>query len=202
MLAAISISHTFQPSRQTNVAVNCEGQQSKSATTNAQLPMKNSEDKTLDTVISEFQKHGQPADHGRMLYKYALAYNVDPMLALAVLEAESNFDPKATNKNQNGTFDRGYFQINDGTGPWLAKRLGLAQYNHNMAYDPQLNMKMGIYYLGLLARQNSDTHFVLTAYNRGEAGAKRMLRTHGTAVSRYSQRVLHIKAAKSPERRD
>lgn len=48
-----------------------------------------------------------------LIRKIAKDYGVDPKLALKVAECESGLDPTATNRNPNGTIDRGLFQWND-----------------------------------------------------------------------------------------
>lgn len=143
-------------------------------------------------IINAFLENKQPAYHGLLLYERSLEYGVDPKLALAVIVAESNVNPSATNNNANGTSDRGYFQINDGTGPWLAEQLGIENYSHDMAYDPEVNIEMGTYFLGYLSKKYPDQDHVLTAYNRGEGGARELERRTGSVASRYSQEVRNI----------
>ena len=61
------------------------------------------------------QKEEMPRDETipEMIQRIAKEKGVDPNLALRVAKCESSLNPKATNENENGTIDRGLFQIND-----------------------------------------------------------------------------------------
>ena len=47
-------------------------------------------------------------------------YGISPQLLWSIAKTESNFNPRAINRNSNGTYDYGLMQINSS---W-AKRLG------------------------------------------------------------------------------
>jgi len=83
-------------------------------------------------------------------------YEVRPQLALAVIEAESNFDPRARSpKNA-----QGLMQLIPGT----AKRFGVKN-----TLDPQDNVRGGLAYLRwLLSYYRGSVELALAAYNAGE----------------------------------
>ena len=89
----------------------------------------------------------------------ALKHGVDPELVHAVVQAESNYQPRA--KSPVGA--RGLMQVM----PTTAKDLGI----HNL-YDPHNNLEAGVQYLKfLLAR--FDLTRALAAYNAGPANVRK-----------------------------
>ena len=92
---------------------------------------------------------------------YAKRYEVDPLLVRAVIEVESNFDPKAVSRNG----AKGLMQIN----PITAKHLGL-----NDVFDIGENIEGGVRYLRyLLERYGWNLHMTLASYNAGPANIRR-----------------------------
>ncbi len=115
----------------------------------------------------------------------------DPELVLGVIQQESGFNPDAVNHNTNGTIDRGLMQINSGTAPWLWKQVFPDEpYEYTKLFDPEANLRLGIWYLNYLLDKFQDEHKALTAYNRGEGGMRSYVSRHGTARSSYSRSVL------------
>jgi len=91
-----------------------------------------------------------------LVQKIAPEYAVRPQLALAVIEAESNFDPLARSpKNA-----KGLMQLI----PKTAKRFGVRN-----VLDPNDNVRGGLAYLRwLLSYYRGDVVLALAAYNAGE----------------------------------
>jgi hypothetical protein len=101
---------------------------------------------------------GPIADLVRQL---APQYRLDPNLVLAVVEAESNFDPKAmSHKNA-----QGLMQLI----PATAERFGVAD-----VWDPEQNLRGGMSYLRwLLDHFDGDVKLALAGYNAGEQAVRR-----------------------------
>jgi soluble lytic murein transglycosylase-like protein len=76
----------------------------------------------------------------------ALRQHKDPLLVLAVINAESNFNPHA----HSSVGARGLMQIMPGTGQ------GLGVHNASALYDVQTNLRAGIKYLGSLWNKFAD----------------------------------------------
>lgn len=92
---------------------------------------------------------------------YSRIYEVDPLLVRAVIEVESNFNPKAV--SHNGA--QGLMQIN----PITAKHLGL-----NDVFDIRENIEGGVRYLRYLLELNGwSLHMALASYNAGPANIRR-----------------------------
>jgi soluble lytic murein transglycosylase-like protein len=109
-------------------------------------------------------------------------YRLSPDLVLAVVEAESNFNPQAVSpKNA-----QGLMQLI----PATAQRFGV-----NNVWDPEQNLRGGMAYLRwLLDHFNGDIRLALAGYNAGEQAVRR----HGgippydetrNYVSRISRRL-------------
>jgi TolA-binding protein len=96
--------------------------------------------------------------------KYSSQYNVDPLFILAVIRQESNFMPDAISY----AGARGLMQIMPSTGESIARQLGISNYNVNMLTDPDINIKMGTFYLRQqLDNFNQNKFYCAGAYNGG-----------------------------------
>lgn len=112
-------------------------------------------------------------------------YGINPMIMLELIKAESNFDPKAVSKDG----ARGLCQLKPVTAKELSRELGI-NFGEKTLFDIDYNISLGTYYLAkLLHRHNGDYHRALTAYNRGPKGLEIYIKSRGTAVSRYSERI-------------
>lgn len=96
-----------------------------------------------------------------LVHKLAPQYGVSPRLALAVIRAESNFNPAAvSNKNA-----QGLMQLI----PETAARFNVAK-----PFDPEQNIRGGLSYLRwLLAYFKGDVALVAAGYNAGEGAVNR-----------------------------
>ena len=95
------------------------------------------------------------------IHHYSRLYEVDPLLVRAVIEVESNFNPKAV--SHNGA--QGLMQIN----PITAKHLGLEN-----VFDIGENIEGGVRYLRyLLELYGWNLHMTLASYNAGPTNIKR-----------------------------
>lgn len=128
-----------------------------------------------------------------LVQKMAPQYQIDPQLALAIIAAESNFNPQALSpKNA-----QGLMQLI----PETSER-----FNVKNPYDPAQNIRGGLTYLRwLLAYFEGDIALVAAAYNAGEgkveryrgvppyletrAYVQRILRAVGAAVHPFDQRI-------------
>ena len=89
--------------------------------------------------------------------KAAARYRLPPALILAVIEVESNFNPRAVSRKG----ARGLMQIMPTTGSMFAAR------PHEL-FDPSVNIDVGSRYLRYLAnRYRGDVETMLKAYNWG-----------------------------------
>lgn len=110
----------------------------------------------------------------------------DPIFVLAVIETESQFNPKAI-----GQFGEvGLMQIKPDTAKWIANKYKLKYINQKDLENPKTNIRIGLAYMAYL-REEFDSSSVkyVSAYNMG-AGNVRKIFSKKTKTSQYSQRVI------------
>ena len=108
-------------------------------------------------------------------------YGVSPRLALAVIRAESNFNPSAlSNKSA-----QGLMQLIPDTS---------ARFNVKQPFDPEQNIRGGLAYLRwLLAYFEGDVSLVAAAYNAGEGAVNRYRGIPPYAETRgYVKRIVSL----------
>jgi hypothetical protein len=105
--------------------------------------------------------HPSKGKVAELVRRLAPGYQLDPELVLALIEAESNFNPRALSpKNA-----QGLMQLI----PATAERFGVQD-----AWDPEQNLRGGMAYLRwLLARFKGDVQLALAGYNAGEGAVER-----------------------------
>jgi len=120
--------------------------------------------------------HPASGEVARMIRSMAPRYRLDPNLVLAVVEAESGFNPKALSpKNA-----QGLMQLI----PETAERFGVRD-----VWDPEQNLRGGMAYLRwLLDRFEGDVKLALAGYNAGENAVER----HG-GVPPYQETQSYVK---------
>ncbi len=99
--------------------------------------------------------------HARLVQRLAPRFDVDARLALAIVRAESNFNPSARSPRN----AMGLMQLI----PDTAERFGVRD-----PFDPEQNVRGGLAYLKwLIARYDGDIARVAGAYNAGEGAVDR-----------------------------
>jgi soluble lytic murein transglycosylase-like protein len=110
----------------------------------------------------------------------------DPLLILAIINVESEFDEDAeSNKGA-----RGLMQIKPSTLHFLAEKEGLRLTRAEVASDPALCVRLGIRYLRQLQDRFGELDLALMAYNAGPARLTKAMRGRALEVFRqYPRRV-------------
>lgn len=118
-----------------------------------------------------------PLEYRDLVVKYSQENELDPSLVFSVIKAESNFNPQATShKNA-----RGLMQIIDNTGIWAANKIGIKEFKVEYLYDPEINIKIGCWYLKNLRNEiynyngQLNNELVLAAYNGGIGNVQKWL---------------------------
>jgi len=110
--------------------------------------------------------------------RYAAQYHVDPVFVRAVIQVESDFNPRCvSNKGA-----RGLMQLM----PETAREYGVRN-----VFDPEDNIRGGIHNLAdLLARYRGDLRHVLAAYNAGDGAVAKY-----RGIPPYEETMTYVKRA-------
>ncbi len=104
-------------------------------------------------------------EHIDLVKETAEEYNLDVYLVAAVVKIESDYNENAVSSHD----ARGLMQVLPDTGEWIAGKLGLEDYSHDMLFQPSKNLMMGCWYLRFLYdRFDGDVELLLSAYNAGQ----------------------------------
>ncbi|HEY1908209.1 MAG TPA: lytic transglycosylase domain-containing protein [Myxococcaceae bacterium] len=121
----------------------------------------------------------------RAISEEARRAGYDPLLILAIIDVESDFDPEAVSSRG----ARGLMQIQPVTLHWFAEKQGLRLTKEEMAADPALCVRLGIRYLrNLQDRFGGDLPTALMAYNAGPDRIRQALRERALEPFRFYPR--------------
>ncbi|NLY44897.1 MAG: lytic transglycosylase domain-containing protein [Tissierella sp.] len=111
-----------------------------------------------------------PFDYIDYINKYAKEYDVDPLLVSAIINVESKYNKDAVSPKD----ARGLMQIGPTTGKWAGEELNIENYNENMLFIPEINIRIGIWYLSKLESEFGDNlDLILAAYNAGSGNVQK-----------------------------
>lgn len=113
-----------------------------------------------------------PVPFKQMVEEAALEWNLDPFLLVAVMKVESGFDPRAVSAKG----ARGLMQIMPDTGAWAAVQLGMEPFHPDDLFIPDINLRIGAWYLSYLSQRFNDRLVLaLAAYNGGQGNVQQWL---------------------------
>jgi len=118
------------------------------------------------------------SEYDPLIERYSAHYGVDPILVRAVIQVESDFNPRCvSNKGA-----RGLMQLMPDTA---------REYGVSAVFDPEDNIRGGVHYLAdLLIRHGSDLSRALAAYNAGNGAVAKY---HG--MPPYEETMTYVKRA-------
>ena len=90
------------------------------------------------------------------IMNFALRYDIPISLLFSIVSVESEFSPKATNKNNNGTYDYGLMSLNSRT---------FKGYSKEQLYEIEMNLKLGCEYLLMLKKEYRTWGEAVIHYN-------------------------------------
>jgi soluble lytic murein transglycosylase-like protein len=122
---------------------------------------------------------------GRAIAEEAYRAGYDPLLILALIDVESEFDEGAVSSRG----ARGLMQIQPITLQFIAEREGLRLSPEEVASDPALCVRLGIRYLrSLQDRFGGDLELALMAYNAGPDRIRQAFRVRDLDAFRFYPR--------------
>lgn len=110
-----------------------------------------------------------PFPYQEIVEKYAYKYKIDVDLAASVINKESKFQSKAV--SHRGAL--GLMQLMPDTAEWIADELEEKDFSLEKLYDPETNIRFGIWYLASLKKEFKNNEcLVLAAYNAGRGNVR------------------------------
>jgi len=126
----------------------------------------------LENAPAAFWRLAFPMPYRDALERNATANQLDPFLVAALIRQESEFDRKVISRANAW----GLTQVVPRTGRELSRKTGMKRFTNSMLFDPEINLKLGTYYLrSLLNSLQGNWEATLAAYNAGKSRADRWL---------------------------
>ncbi|MGB4389072.1 MAG: lytic transglycosylase domain-containing protein [Caldicoprobacterales bacterium] len=126
----------------------------------------------LFSQSSWYKKYKYPLKYVEYIQKYSKEYSVEAHLVASIIWVESKFKEGAVSHKD----ARGLMQLVPATASWTADKIELSPFDDTMLFDPEVNIRLGCWYLGYLRRQfPEDIELVLASYNGGIGNVKKWL---------------------------
>ena len=122
------------------------------------------ENHSFEVILNNFlNKKNSTTDIDALIERASLRYGVPKEIIRAIIQAESGFNPRAYNKNKDGTEDRGLMQVNYQHNLALMKEYGIT--DPNQLYDPAINIEIGTRILYENYKRFGNWVMAIKAYN-------------------------------------
>jgi len=132
----------------------------------------NEKTKEVDSNEKDIVENHIQVPYSEEIEAYSEIYGLDPYLVAAIIKTESGFDKDIVSSM--GAV--GLMQIMPDTGKWIAEKLEISNFNEEIIADPEINIRMGTWYLKKLSEDfNGDYILVLAAYNGGPGNVTKWL---------------------------
>lgn len=123
-------------------------------------------------LTTKIRRTQYPIKYGHFVEKYSKEYNLDKYLVYAVITTESKFDKYAVSAAN----AKGLMQLTDKTGEECARKIGFSDYSSDALFDPEINIRLGCYYLSsLIQLYDRRLDVALAAYNGGPGNVEKWL---------------------------
>ena len=121
----------------------------------------------------------------KVIINYCVLYDnigLTPSLVMGIMERESGFNPKAVSKAR----ARGLMQVIQFTFEFHLRELNYGQYSHDLAFNPIINVEVGIRHLIYLrkywlAEGKEDWVYAIMSYFWGTKNVWQLIETKGRA---------------------
>ena len=121
---------------------------------------------SLDNAPDKFWRLAFPLPYRQSLEQYSRQQSLDPFLVAALIRQESEFNTKAVSRAN----ARGLTQVMPSTARQLSRKLGIPRYSTAMLFRPDMNLKIGTFYLKALSDQlQGKVEETLASYNAGKS---------------------------------
>jgi soluble lytic murein transglycosylase len=120
----------------------------------------------LDNAPDKFWRLAFPLPYRHSLEEYSRQQSLDPFLVAALIRQESEFNTKAVSRAN----ARGLTQVLPSTARQLSRQLKIPRYSTSMLFSPDMNLKIGTFYLKALSDQlQGKVEQTLASYNAGKS---------------------------------
>jgi soluble lytic murein transglycosylase len=121
---------------------------------------------SLENAPDKFWRLAFPLPYRHSLEEYSRQHSLDPFLVAALIRQESEFNTKAVSRAN----ARGLTQVMPSTGRQLSRQLKIPRYSTSMLFKPDMNLKIGTFYLRALSDQlQGKWEQTLASYNAGKS---------------------------------
>ncbi|HXA68088.1 MAG TPA: transglycosylase SLT domain-containing protein [Bryobacteraceae bacterium] len=121
---------------------------------------------SLDNAPDKFWRLAFPLPYRHSLEEYSRQQSLDPFLVAALIRQESEFNTKAVSPAN----ARGLTQVLPSTARQLSRQLKIPRYSTKMLFTPDMNLKIGTFYLKALSNQlQGKWEETLASYNAGKS---------------------------------
>lgn len=131
-----------------------------------------------------FQRIIYPREYEGLVSAYSEKYGVPEYIVYSVIKAESDFEADAVSEKGAS----GLMQLMPETHAWLAEMRGEAAGD---VFDPEENIKNGVYYLSLLYDRYGDWTLVFCAYNAGMGNVDKWLQAESFQI-RFTETKYYV----------
>lgn len=111
-----------------------------------------------------------PLKYEEIVERYTAEYELSESFVYAVIKCESGFDENAVSS----VGARGLMQIMPETFLWLCEKEGEA-YTEEDLFTPEVNIKYGTMYYGMMLKKFGDIETAVAAYHAGTTNVKKWL---------------------------
>lgn len=123
-------------------------------------------------AVRSFERTFYPRKYPEYVERYAADYDVDTAFIYALIKTESDFRPNAVSVND----ACGLMQLLPSTLEWLQTLTPEDdRYVRADLFDPEINVRYGVYFLSILFEKFNDPDTVAAAYHAGINGVQRWL---------------------------
>ena len=113
--------------------------------------------------VKLLKKQFYPRSYSEYVEKYCAVYDINPHLAYAVIHTESGFDSNAV--SHLGAC--GLMQLMPETFDWLRAKDKKNGSQYSDIFDPETNIRYGVYFLSIIQHRFSSERSAIAAYHAG-----------------------------------
>lgn len=104
-----------------------------------------------------------PVKYEEIINKYSAEYQIPENLVMGIIKTESNFKKDA--ESDKGA--KGLMQITEETALWCAEKMGIENFDTQGLFEPDTNIKIGVWYLSYLINKTGSEDIGIISYNAG-----------------------------------